>query len=150
MFCQGYVTLGNIGEAAKLAGYTMKSAYKLLMNNEIKQLIQNLYKEETHTRHLAMGGLSRLAFGDISDALSILLNREDDKPVDLSKMDLFCISKIRLTEKGDIEVSFHDRQKALCALLELADEQEKNYEGSFISALEHSAKSLNKTRSDSA
>lgn len=57
-------------------------------------------------------GYRRLAFGNISDAVS-LLYMENPSQATLSKMDLFHISEIKRPKDGSMEIKFFDRLKAL-------------------------------------
>lgn len=144
LFCQAYTALGNINEAASLAGYTIKTAYRLLLDDDIQMMCKTLSGQKIYTKSQAVAGLSRLAFGDVNDALLLLLNLEEAEGEDFKSLDLFCVSKIKVSSKGDIEFTFHDRQKALLALLEHAEkEKESSEDGSFYNALKQSAHNLN-------
>lgn len=57
-------------------------------------------------------GYRQLAFGSISDAVS-LLYKEEPTVRELAKMDLFSISEIKRARDGAMEIKFYDRLKAL-------------------------------------
>ena len=79
-------------------------------------------------------GLKRLAFGDITDAVTLLFADDD-------------ISEIKKARAGAMEIKFFDRQKALEKLFELSSKG-SNETMSFYAALEESAKSANKLFGD--
>ena len=66
-------------------------------------------------------GYRRLAFGKISDAVS-LLYMENPSREQLEHMDLFLVSEIKRPKDGSMEIKFFDRLKAL---EKLTDDSEK-------------------------
>lgn len=80
---------------------------------EITEEISNLtaQREKMYAR-LASLGYQRLAFGNISDAVS-LLYIEHPTPEQLKSMDLFMVSEIKKPKDGMLEIKFFDRLKAL-------------------------------------
>lgn len=67
----------------------------------------------------AVCGMYRLAYGGVSDALT-LLYREELSADELNKLDLRNISEVKRTDKG-LEVKFCDRIKAAEKLKELSE-----------------------------
>ena len=92
-------------------------------------------------------GLKRLAFGDITDAVTLLFADDDISNEKIKSLDLFCISEIKKARAGAMEIKFFDRQKALEKLFELSS-KESNETMRFYAALEESAKSANKLFGD--
>ena len=86
---------------------------------------------------LATAGYIRLAFGSISDAVSLLYM---DKPSreELEKMDLFLVSEIKHPKDGAVEIKFFDRLKALEKLS--VDRSGDDNAGSIFDAICNSAK----------
>lgn len=83
-------------------------------------------------------GLLKLAFGSISDAVSLLYLSQEDILEKLPALNLYNISEIKMPKGGGMEIKFFDRIKACEKLREQA--QEKSGEGlSFYQALEKSA-----------
>jgi hypothetical protein len=115
-FCNGFLNTGNVCEAARRAGYVRnpeEQGESLLCREDIAGEIEKLsVKREKTLANMAMVGYQRLAFGNISDAVS-LLYMEDPSKEDLSGMDLFMISEIKRPKDGSMEIKFFDRLKAL-------------------------------------
>ncbi|MCL2068818.1 MAG: terminase small subunit [Oscillospiraceae bacterium] len=65
----------------------------------------------------ARRGLQRLAFGGVGDVLELLFLSENPGLEHLRGLDLFCVSELKRTDKGGLEIKFHDRLKALEVLL---------------------------------
>lgn len=126
--------------AAKRAGYAKNAetvGEKLLCRNDIADEIENLSKQREKTlANMASVGYQRLAFGNISDAVS-LLYMENPSQADLGTMDLFLVSEIKRPKDGSMEIKFFDRLKAL-------EKLEKN------NIAENDAKSLFEAISESA
>lgn len=128
LFCLHYNRLGdgNGGEAAKLAGYAPESAGRraemLLERPEIWGFCKGCGEEKTSASRRA---LAHLAHGPINDAVQMLMEGEDGRVSDTSGMDLFCVSELRKLKGGGMEVKFHDRIRALEALLELEREEKE-------------------------
>lgn len=86
-------------------------------------------------------GLLDLAFGDISDAVSLLYLSDEEVLERLPKLKLFNVSEIKRPRGGGMEIKFFDRIKACERLKELTTV--KADEGlSFYQALEKSAEDL--------
>lgn len=84
-------------------------------------------------------GLRRLAFGEITDAVSLLYESEENIIAKLPSLDLFNVSEIKRPKGGGMEIKFFDRLKAIDKLRELAVEQDSKEKTSFFDALEKSA-----------
>ncbi len=86
-------------------------------------------------------GLRHLAFGNISDAITLLFADDETILEKIPSLDLFNISEIKRPKGGGMEIKFFDRIKALEKLCQVATE--KNDEPvNFYKALEESAKKL--------
>ncbi|MCM1114366.1 MAG: terminase small subunit [Clostridium sp.] len=88
-------------------------------------------------------GLRRLAFGEITDAVSLLFESEETIISTLPRLDLFNVSEIKRAKGGGMEIKFFDRLKALDKLGELASAGEKKGAASFYEALEKSTVKTN-------
>ncbi len=112
--------------AAKRAGYSKnaeQTGEKLLCRKEIADEIEHLARQrEKSLANMASVGYQRLAFGNISDAVS-LLYMENPSRADLSTMDLFLVSEIKRPKDGSMEIKFFDRLKALEKLESKSDEE---------------------------
>lgn len=86
-------------------------------------------------------GLLDLAFGDVSDAVSLLYLSDDEVVNRLPKLNLFNISEIKRPKGGGMEIKFFDRIKACEKLKDITNV--KADEGlSFYQALEKSVENL--------
>ena len=144
LFCYLLARLGNPREAAVGAGYPRGEAHlhaaRLLGQKRVVRLVSHYARMDRGQRNWgqALQGLWRLAFGEVNDAVSLLMAGEE--PVNVSGLDLFAVSEIRRPRGGGCEIKFHDRLAALRVLLELgADDPER---GSLLGALEQSARAL--------
>lgn len=129
LFCRFYCRLCNAREAAARAGYrdAEKTGEHLLSRPEILRQIRR--QQQKLSREMlaaeAAAGLRRLAFGDISDAVRLTLEGEKELTPDrLASLDLFCVSEIKQSGNGGIEIKFFDRFKALERLLHLSETPE--------------------------
>lgn len=84
-------------------------------------------------------GLRRLAFGEITDAVTLLYESEENIIAKLPSLDLFNVSEIKRPKGGGMEIKFFDRLKAIDKLRELSVEQDSKEKTSFYDALERSA-----------
>jgi hypothetical protein len=140
LFCSYYCLLGNSREAASRAGISNpRAAERLLLREDIQNEIASLQKK-ARNKSSAIAGLSRLAFGSIADAVSLLDNKERSVE-ELENMDLFQISEIKCPKSGGMEIKFYDRLKALSALLSY-DSEKSDGALPFYEALEKSAMTL--------
>lgn len=115
-FCRAFAEYGNSAEAAISAGFvknSKKSGDNLLCKSKVCTEINNIcLSKKQFEKNLAEIGYRRLAFGSISDAISLLYM---DKPTkeELERMDLFLISEIKKPKDGSMEIKFFDRLKAI-------------------------------------
>ena len=113
-FCNCFVSCGSADEAAYNAGF--------VRNPKRSDEIKRLGKCRTSSlSEIATVGYRRLAFGKISDAVS-LLYMENPSREQLEHMDLFLVSEIKRPKDGSMEIKFFDRLKAL---EKLTDDSEK-------------------------
>ena len=127
-FCMRYLCDGDASKAARAAGYKKypdKHAERLMLRQDIRDEILRLceFKKET-SRYLASIGLERIAFGGVSDAVSLLYLENPAKEV-LEDMDLFCVSEIKKLKDGLMEIKFFDRLKAMGELSRMTQEKEQ-------------------------
>ncbi len=87
-------------------------------------------------------GLRRLAFGDITDAVKLLYESEENIICELGSLDLFNVSEIKKPKGGGTEIKFFDRLKAIDRLAELANEQDGERKSSIFDALEKGASNV--------
>lgn len=145
LFCYNYVNNGNIKESALKSGYQKEPervGIRLLAKKEISNEILRLYKlKNLHLQNKAKSGYERLAFGNISDPVSLLFCDTPTLQM-LENMDLFNISEIKRNKDGGIEIKFFDR---LTAIAKLHDSGHNNADDvtPFYKALENGAKAIN-------
>lgn len=142
-FCSCFLNTGDVFLSAQRAGYGDKArrmGEKLICKQEIAEEIERLAQQREKTvANMASLGYQRLAFGNISDAVS-LLYMENPSRADLSKMDLFLVSEIKRPKDGSMEIKFFDRLKAL-EKLESRSESEDGAKDLF-DAINRSAKAV--------
>lgn len=88
------------------------------------------------TRKEALRVCRRLARGKINDAVELLY--EPQEPEHLQKLDLYCISELKHSDKG-VEIKFADRLKAAQMLAQLGEEEDMQ---PLYSALNQSAQAV--------
>lgn len=84
-------------------------------------------------------GLRRLAFGEITDAVTLLFEPEESIISRLPQLDLFNVSEIKRAKGGGMEIKFFDRLKAIDRLREMTEPSRADKPTSFYEALEKSA-----------
>lgn len=82
-------------------------------------------------------GLTKLATGNIADAVSLLYLSDEEAMEKLPKLNLFNVSEIKRPKGGGLEIKFFDRIKAFERLRENVT-GEKSEELGFYQALENS------------
>ena len=92
-------------------------------------------------------GLLKLAFGDISDAVSLLYLSDEEALERIPKLNLFNVSEIKRPKGGGMEIKFFDRIKACEKLRENAQGGSENGL-SFYEALEKSAETTGSVTQD--
>ena len=124
-FCACFAETGDAKLSARLSGYRLNSrakGIKLLARDDIQTEINRLVKsKEKLARALASVGYQRLAFGNTSDAVSLIYSK-DPVEADLGSMDLFMISEIKKPKDGSLEIKFFDRLKALEKLEQISSD----------------------------
>ena len=141
LFCGYAVMFKNPIEAAKKAGYKSKTIWARLMADERiqKEINRRLEKEsERNMRAEAMWGLWRVAFGENSDALRLILKGANISIEEACSLDLFSVSEIRKQKGGGLDIQFYDRVDAMEKLLKYCGDNAGD-EGSLYSALMSSA-----------
>lgn len=144
LFCYYYLRLGNIKESAIQAGYPKLFAFsegaRILTSKAGQQYMSRLSDDNRcDGGELYKKGLIRLAFGSVNDAISLIFNDGDDINVD--NLDLYNVSEIKRQKGGTVEIKFFDRQKALDALGEQAQNSaNRSAADSFFEALKNSSK----------
>ncbi len=83
-------------------------------------------------------GLLTLAFGEVSDAVSLLYMSDEEAIKKLPSLNLFNVSEIKRPKGGGMEIKFFDRIKACEKLREQIPEKKRD-NLSFFEALEKSA-----------
>jgi hypothetical protein len=115
-FCSSFVSTGSAELSAKRAGYLKNAEQvgeKLLGREDISCEIERLAERRKRSlANAAEAGYRRLAFGGISDAVSLLYMDNPSKS-QLDNMDLFLVSEIKRPKDGAMEIKFFDRLKAL-------------------------------------
>ena len=143
-FCRLMTVYADPVRAAREAGYKHpESAWSALaakeeIVGEIRRRCENIRSIYEST---AVCGLYRLAYGDVSDTLT-LLYREHLSEDALRALDLRNVSEIKRTDKS-VEVKFVDRIKAADKLMELQDAGAAHEKGSgLLDAILTSAEAL--------
>jgi hypothetical protein len=148
-FCSCFLNTGNATLAAQRAGFLKNSEIiggKLLCRKDIADEIESLARQrEKSLANMSSVGYQRLAFGNISDAVS-LLYMENPSRADLATMDLFLVSEIKRPKDGSMEIKFFDRLKAL-EKLECKSEEE-NGAKSLFDAISEGAKAIGSDKAD--
>ncbi len=140
-FCELYSKLMNVREAALQAGFPPDTAFecgmKILTKRKYRRLIKNIRCAlDENIEDKIMGGLERLALGDCSDAVRLVLHGEEISSEDIIKMDLINVSEIKRVKGGGVEVKLFDRQKALEKMMEYAGNADRHAAAkSLLSAL---------------
>ena len=93
-------------------------------------------------------GLRRLAFGEITDAVTLLFAESEDILPEIPNLDLFNISEIKRPKGGGMEIKFFDRIKSLEKLREM-DSAGDTEPVNFYKALEASVSKTNKVFGES-
>lgn len=145
-FCGFYCELRDAFAAAEKAGFKnpCRDGEALLGKEAVAAEIERLSAlKERENADIAYAGYRRLAFGNISDAVSLLYMKEPGRN-ELKSMDLFLVSEIRKPKDGSMEIKFFDRLKAL-EKLEMRDADDGGAQG-LIDAIGRGARSLERDR----
>lgn len=129
-FCLRYFETMDAEESARLSGYRkepFKKAGVLLSREDILKEISRLsHAFEEVSRRVARKGYEKLAFGKITDAVSLLYLKNPDK-AQLEDLDLYCVSEIKRKDDS-VEIKFFDRLKALEKLTQGKEEEKEKGE----------------------
>ena len=146
LFCQNYVRMGNVREAAARSGYPIfpeKNGLRLVNQERIQEEIMHIrrWNRQRPAHSKTAAGYERLAYGGISDAVRLLF-ADEVSAEELEIMDLFNVAEIKRPRGGGMEIKFFDRLKALEKLQQISggDEEEK---AAFLNALEQGALAVN-------
>lgn len=145
LFCELYLKTGNTREACAKSGYMFpeKTASRLLKRKDILSYISKCQKAKKKTSADITAGYMRLAFGCVSDAVSLLFADEGEITAEkIEKLDLFNVSEIKKQKGGGIEIKFFDRLKALEKLSSLSEKETEANGKSLYYAIEKSAEAL--------
>ena len=82
-------------------------------------------------------GLLQLAFGDVSEAVSLLYMSDEEALEKLPQLNLFNVSEIKRPRGGGMEIKFFDRIKA-CEKLRERQSEKQSCDSGFFEALEKS------------
>ena len=151
LFCELYLKTGNSREACSRSGFRFpeKTASRILKRKEILSYISALKKLEKQTSADIRQGYMRLAFGCISDPVSLIFLPEDEITEEkIEKLDLFNVSEIKKQKGGGIEIKFFDRLKALEKLSAISDKEEEEKGHSLYYAIEKSALALSEVQEE--
>lgn len=92
---------------------------------------------KTNVSKRVENGLKKLAFGNVSDAVSLLFLSEEEALSRLPKLNLYNVSEIKRPKGGGMEIKFFDRLKACERLKEYSGDTDGDSLG-FYEALEKS------------
>ena len=124
-FARRFFHTRNAFEAAVAAGVPPEKAAlgadSMLEQPAARKELERLEKSSPQTLSYVRTGLTRLAFGQVNDAVRLAFDKEVTAE-QIMKMDLFNISGIKLQKDGAVEIKFADRQTALEKLVELDPE----------------------------
>ncbi|MEG1448359.1 MAG: terminase small subunit [Oscillospiraceae bacterium] len=150
LFCLFYVFSGDVKESAIKCGYKKDQAEKIgirfLSKKQVREEIGKVRQQvfQANPKEVAKLGLWKIAFGDVRETISSVLNaRKEDGVADFQDADLFCVSEIKLGKNDVTEIKLFDKIKALEALAALSQsEKEKGFDKSFFEALEKGAEGV--------
>lgn len=141
-FCRCFILTGDVSGSALNAGYITNPevwGQKLIFRDDIvSEIIRLASIRRKLLSILAESGYMRLAFGDISDAVSLVFSANDNIST-LKDSDLFMISEIKKPKDGALEIKFWDRLSALEKLNLFSDDDGAK---EFFDAISQGAKAL--------
>lgn len=143
LFCLYYHLDRNAREAAVKSGFgnNPRKAIRLLRKKEVSDYIEKLDGERKSCTAEVAAGYRRLAFGCVSDAVTLILDPEISRE-ELLKLDLFNVAEMKRQKGGTVEIKFFDRLKALEKLGEIGESEQIQGSFSLYSAIENSAKAI--------
>jgi hypothetical protein len=140
IFCKVFAAAGQASRAAALAGLSREEeCYSLLARKDIaakiKAYASNIIGGASNA---ALAGLMCVASGSIADALELIRGDSIPSAARLRELDLSCVSEVKKTKDGGIELKFYDRLKAVQILFE-KDEEKSGAAQAFYSAIREGA-----------
>jgi hypothetical protein len=144
-FLYQFIKLKNVQEAAVVAGFPLKSAYrdgmKILRHPKALPFIEDsLAILNEFSGDIVRAGLERLVTGRINDAVALAFSEDGINGDDIQKLDLYNISELKRPKGGGCEIKFFDRQKAAESLYQLNNSVKTGDTAqSFFEALKESA-----------
>ena len=78
-----------------------------MSKKEVNSEIERLNQQRATLTQAAAGGLSRLAFGSIADAVRLMRRWEELSDEEIETLDLFCVSELKQSKGGGLEMKFH-------------------------------------------
>ncbi len=127
-FCYCCVETMSPVQAAAVAGYSNpeKSASLLMARREIVAELNRICEKRKKINYQSVqNGYEKIAFGDVSDAVSLLFAGKVDRET-LREYDLFNVAEIKVPKEGAMEIKFADRLKAMERLEELYPNQNQS------------------------
>ena len=137
LFCLYFARGDGVKQAARKAGCTEnpeQAGLRLLESRRIQRRVKRLAAAYSRPAATALG---RLAFGSHSDGIRLALGRAAG--TDLDELDLFCVSELKWSKDGALDVKFYDRLRALELLAETANTEEGGTLENLYRALETTA-----------
>ena len=134
LFCLYFARGDGPKPAALKAGYTETpeiSGLRLLESRRIQRRIKRLASVYARPASTA---LSRLAFGSHSDGIRLALGQATG--TDINELDLFCVSELKWSKDGALDIKFYDRLRALELLAETGTAENDDTLESLYRALE--------------
>lgn len=135
-------------EAAAVSGLSSSGlgAEGLLLRKEIKECIKKFLPGGRDVYAETAAGLRHLATGSCADAVRLLIalsagTADSLTKKELDRMDLSCISEIKLS-KGGAEIKFYDRMLALSQAVELEKERSSERAAPLYKALMGGARAV--------
>ena len=148
VFCLMVAEGAPVREAAAVSGLSSAGlgAEGLLLRKEIKECIKKFLPGGRDVYAEAAAGLRHLATGSCADAVRLLIaltagTADSLTKKELDRMDLSCISEIKLS-KGGAEIKFYDRMLALSQAVELEKERSSERAAPLYKALMGGAKAV--------
>ncbi len=96
-------------------------------------------KDQLSPREKLVQGLEQLAFGDITDAIRLLMESETLTARQIKRLNLFNVAGIKRSGNGITEVKFFDRLKAIERLAVIGSSAE-DAQNNFLEAILSSAR----------
>lgn len=136
LLCRYYAEVGNITEAAVLAGYSPEEAFakgsEILTRSSAMRLVKRQRKLTGGGIDEIRSALRRIIFGQANDAVGAVISESGEN----CGTDFFSVSEIKRVKGGGVEVKLVDKLDALRLYYELECRAETlGRSESFFSAL---------------